>query len=62
MKKQEYEVCLNGQWFYIDDNLIDKYLDIPGITIYRIVRELIVSNQPPISDPPQPSSTSPENP
>lgn len=62
MRKEEYEICLNGTWFYVDDNQIDKYLDLPGVIIYRIVRELIVSNVEPISDPPQPSSTSPENP
>ena len=58
MPKDEYQVNLNGQWFYITEDLLPQYMNMPNVVIYKISREIFVSNLPRPSDPPQPSIAS----
>ena len=58
----QYEVCLDGRTFYVTEEMLPEYLNVPNIVIYKIKRELFIYNGPKISEPPTVSSTSPENP
>ena len=58
MPTDEYQVNLNGQWFYITEELLPQYMNLPNVVIYKITKEVFVSNLPKPSNPPQPSIAS----